>query len=530
MARIQAALLSYLYDVPDNTCLWLIGKETEAVLNTATCSSSFDDQGIRPLLPGGLFITGIFMACEAPADMQELRNQVKLEKCLVLLRSQRMCKAYLVSTNAAEQVDLRVEDSTSYSMLHSKTSLVLSSLDSLELFEIVNKTVTFEVNGQLICLLEPSGMSWVDVIRKPGKQKSVNLEVNIWYNATAPYGELYDAPSLVVSSASHLYDLQIDWITIFSLSDPLSDVLEWHLFKLKEIADYMIDQLRCKPDHQITCISFQNQYCPHPFHGIYYLDSEAYVNGDSAETMRNQRKRIHEMFRLPMDWPLARLTSGVVVRPETDTRLMNVHESLLSPTPSDVGMKYTVKGSYFYYHYNQDSFDDRGWGCAYRSLQTIWSWFRLQHYTRTEVPSHYLIQKMLVDAEDKPREFLGSKDWIGSFEISLCLDMQLGIQSRILSVKSGAEMKEKGRELASHFTDHGTPVMIGGGVLAYTLLGVDYDEVSGDTRFLILDPHYTGTDIVKSILDKGFCAWKTVDLFKKDAFYNLCLPQRPAYF
>jgi hypothetical protein len=34
--------------------------------------------------------------------------------------------------------------------------------------------------------------------------------------------------------------------------------------------------------------------------------------------------------------------------------------------------------------------------------------------------------------------------------------------------------------------------MIGGGVLAYTLLGVQFDELTGDAAFLILDPHYTG--------------------------------------
>ena len=42
------------------------------------------------------------------------------------------------------------------------------------------------------------------------------------------------------------------------------------------------------------------------------------------------------------------------------------------------------------------------------------------------------------------------------------------------------------------FTLQGTPVMIGGGVLAYTLLGVHFNESTGDCAFLILDPHYTG--------------------------------------
>ncbi len=42
----------------------------------------------------------------------------------------------------------------------------------------------------------------------------------------------------------------------------------------------------------------------------------------------------------------------------------------------------------------------------------------------------------------------------------------------------------------------------GGGVLAHTILGVDYNESSGDLKFLILDPHYTGAEDLKVIQDK----------------------------
>lgn len=36
----------------------------------------------------------------------------------------------------------------------------------------------------------------------------------------------------------------------------------------------------------------------------------------------------------------------------------------------------------------QDKFNDAGWGCAYRSLQTIMSWFRAQNYTSQPVLGH----------------------------------------------------------------------------------------------------------------------------------------------
>lgn len=70
----------------------------------------------------------------------------------------------------------------------------------------------------------------------------------------------------------------------------------------------------------------------------------------------------------------------------------------------------------------QDNFDDSGWGCAYRSLQTLCSWFRLQGYTEHPVPSHEAIQKYLVKIGDKPASFVNSRQWIGSTEVSMCLN------------------------------------------------------------------------------------------------------------
>ena len=71
-----------------------------------------------------------------------------------------------------------------------------------------------------------------------------------------------------------------------------------------------------------------------------------------------------------------------------------------------------------------------------------------------------------------------------------------------MSVNSGADLAGQGRELAAHFSTQGTPIMIGGGVLAHTILGIDYNEVTGDINFLILDPHYTGAEDLKVIQDK----------------------------
>ena len=71
-------------------------------------------------------------------------------------------------------------------------------------------------------------------------------------------------------------------------------------------------------------------------------------------------------------------------------------------------------------------------------------------------------------------------------------------------------------------------------MLAHTILGVDWNESTGDISFLILDPHFTGGDWTKDgktnvayMQQKGWVGWKGPDFWVKGAFYNMCMPQRP---
>ena len=47
-------------------------------------------------------------------------------------------------------------------------------------------------------------------------------------------------------------------------------------------------------------------------------------------------------------------------------------------------------------------------------------------------------------------------------------------------------MAAQGPSLLEHFRTQGTPVMVGGGVLALTVLGVAVNEERGECKFLIL--------------------------------------------
>ena len=72
----------------------------------------------------------------------------------------------------------------------------------------------------------------------------------------------------------------------------------------------------------------------------------------------------------------------------------------------------------------------QGWGCGYRTLQTICSWVQRQRLEAPPesrgktcpVPGIRDIQCALVEMGDKPETFVQSRQWIGSFEVCLCLD------------------------------------------------------------------------------------------------------------
>ena len=257
---------------------------------------------------------------------------------------------------------------------------------------------------------------------------------------------------------------------------------------------------------------------------VVYPDAELDGSEVSDEALLERRKHLHDRFILPADQPIFR-KAQCYFNELTSIYLVNPHNSLKSGIMN--GTCATVNGRYTYHHYMQDRFDDNGWGCAYRSLQTICSWFKLQGYTDRSVPNHKEIQEALVKVGDKPTNFVGSRQWIGSFEVGICLEEIIKVQSKIMHVPSGAEMAFKGRDLIEHFRSQGTPVMIGGGVLAHTILGIHFNESTGDIRFLILDPHYTGGEDLKTVQEKGWCGWKGPNFWDQTAHYNMCLPQRP---
>jgi hypothetical protein len=59
--------------------------------------------------------------------------------------------------------------------------------------------------------------------------------------------------------------------------------------------------------------------------------------------------------------------------------------------------------------------------------------------------------RMALHTGDKPRSFVGSKQWVGAIELGFVLDTLLGVTCRVITVPSGADLPSKARELAHHF-------------------------------------------------------------------------------
>ncbi|XP_006262977.1 inactive Ufm1-specific protease 1 [Alligator mississippiensis] len=208
--------------------------------------------------------------------------------------------------------------------------------------------------------------------------------------------------------------------------------------------------------------------------------------------------------------------------------LANVHEGLPPPRPSPPAQLSLLRGTYFYYHYGCDGTDDRGWGCGYRTLQTLCSWLLAAGAGVGAVPGLRALQEGLVATGDKPPAFAGSRDWVGTVEAAICLDRLLGVPCKLVHIHEGRGLAAHVGALHAHFRGGGGPVMMGGGTDhgAKGVLGVCSEPPTH--YLLVLDPHYwggPGSLTREGAQTRGWVCWWELGSFEPDSFYNLCLPQ-----
>lgn len=204
--------------------------------------------------------------------------------------------------------------------------------------------------------------------------------------------------------------------------------------------------------------------------------------------------------------------------------LLEAADVLPDPGPA----AHLLQGRVRYFHYGCDGFADHGWGCGYRSVQSILSWLLSERPVET-IPA---LQRVLGLPE-------GTRSWIGVREAVVLLDVLCGAPVEILSLRSGSDVDAQLPRLARHFDEGGGPVMIGGGgdVYSKTVVGVC---TGPEPALAILDPHATAPPLSKAayrslgsqlqtLWTEGWVAWKPVrTTFRADSFYNIALPRRPA--
>ncbi|RHY35381.1 hypothetical protein DYB32_000144, partial [Aphanomyces invadans] len=188
---------------------------------------------------------------------------------------------------------------------------------------------------------------------------------------------------------------------------------------------------------------------------------------DRRDLLPSQRHDLHVHFVQPMNRPVLRRRcqwlqpSAADDQTNADRPLVNIHLGASFPAQSAVPTTHLVQGKVAYYHYLQQGVQDKGWGCAYRSLQTLASWLWLNQYTDVPVPTHREIQDILFKLGDKPPRFVGSRGWIGTVEVGLVLDERFHVSCRTIYCASGRDLPRHAPTLAEHFLIHGSPVMMG---------------------------------------------------------------------
>lgn len=408
-----------------------------------------------------------------------------------------------------------------------------------------------------------------NLLSKDEKQKKITKWRNKMKSQRSPLemelehdGLSFDGNTNLLSS--EFYGFRLELFLHIHANDPISKSLNTVLYSFRRQLDMLkivlIDHDLDIEQNELKSCSFNPQTCNFLISAIYSIPEKVCPNFKNLENIRRQ---LHRNYLIPMNQPQFRYSQRIKnlslkTSDEEAGYLCNVHVGILDNSGIKGGARAVIKGTYTYHHYMQNRANDNGWGCAYRSLQTIISWFKHQGYIyspdvklrepksndkndksselrrrlhlESRVPTHEEIQTVLVHVGDKESSFIGSQKWIGSQEVCYVLNHLYNLDSKFISVSSGGELPSKVRELSQHLDVQSTPVMIGGGVLAHTIIGVDFNEKNGDVSYLILDPHYTGIEDESTITKKGWCGWKKNSFWDKNAFYNMCLPQRPSEF
>ena len=260
----------------------------------------------------------------------------------------------------------------------------------------------------------------------PGTPMTVQM---LWPQCIPPNGSLggrHPAPTLSIEpcgpypTSSMALPLQLDALVYVSRALPLADALSCLQSALVAQLDVLSAAHLAAAPSAAAAQAVRATVCVFRPAELMLMHTQMYVlplAGEATEpSTREQRVAAHRRLGLPLDRPLLRTCNAIGLGSSaggtggTGTPipgiLRDVHLGLSPPALKNAQVA-LVQGTYEYFHYMQwtghgqdgyrKPYDDCGWGCAYRSLMSIISWFRLQGYTTLPNPTHLEIQKTLVE-------------------------------------------------------------------------------------------------------------------------------------
>lgn len=131
--------------------------------------------------------------------------------------------------------------------------------------------------------------------------------------------------------------------------------------------------------------------------------------------------------------------------PHAAPRLPTAAATFPFPPDASNATVHAVRGPLRYYHYGLDGVRNHGWGCGYRTVQTMLSWLQPDE----PPPDISTIQRLLKHAQ--PNAYPGETGWIGVADAVIILDVLHRAPMRVRRLASGREAAALLPELAAHF-------------------------------------------------------------------------------